>query len=162
MIITVKCGKPPKALKFQRFQRFTDGRSDGIRTHDPLTPSYGANRIIPTVFGFPVTPLARSHYMVILSIPEQLSTMPLLRSFSRSMSSAAFSKDSADEWVYIFDVIEMSECPINSLATLMGIPAACKSVQYVCRRQYGTRSSATGYGGISCPLNVLHPISILS
>ena len=38
-------------------------------------------------------------------------------------------------WVYIFAVVWMSAWPISSLATLMGTPAFCRSLQKVCRRQ---------------------------
>ena len=50
--------------------------------------------------------------------------------------SAADASVSSLMWVYIFDVIRMLLCPIRYLATLIGTPAASKSVQYVCRRSY--------------------------
>ena len=54
----------------------------------------------------------------------------------------------------------MSECPINLLAMLIGTPALSRSVQYVWRRLYMTKSSASGKGGISSSCSTRHPIPI--
>ena len=54
----------------------------------------------------------------------------------------------------------MFACPISFCAILTSIPALHRSVQYVCLKQYGTKSFARGRGGISAFRYVLHPIDM--
>lgn len=51
-------------------------------------------------------------------------------------------------------------CLRKSFATLIGTSADCKSVAYVCRRQYGVRSSATtDVAGSIAPRTICAPMS---
>ena len=57
-------------------------------------------------------------------------------------------------------VTEIFAWPISFCAVLTSIPALQRSVQYVCLKQYGTKSSAKGYGGRRAFRYTLHPIDI--
>lgn len=55
----------------------------------------------------------------------------------------------------------MSECPMSFCAIRISIPLRASSVQYSWRRQYGTRSAASGSGGSNLFRYILAPIAML-